>query len=156
MRITSSYPALRTRSLCALGAPASTLATNRVPTHTPEAPYLRLKRVCTFKSLNYMISQSEVTYERAAARPRPSAIPPAATTRMGSPVSGLLAVLQRSTTAGIKIEKAVSPVWPPPSPPCAQIMSTPDTVHEKLFTDMWIVKMHTLSESLGNMLNSWA
>ncbi len=27
-------------SLCILGAPASTLATNRVPTHTPDAPYL--------------------------------------------------------------------------------------------------------------------
>lgn len=56
-------------------------------------------------------------YDSAAARPRPSAMPPAATTKMGSPVKGLLWFLQRSTTAGMRMEKAVSPVWPPPSPP---------------------------------------
>lgn len=65
------------------------------------------------------------TYDSAAARPRPSAIPPAATTMTGSPVSGLLAFLHRSTQAGIRIENGVSPVCPPPSPPCAQMMSTP-------------------------------
>ncbi len=67
----------------------------------------------------------EAVYARAAAKPRPSATPPAATTMTGSPVRGLIASLQRSTTAGISIEKGVSPVWPPPSPPCAQMMSTP-------------------------------
>lgn len=64
-------------------------------------------------------------HDRAAASPRPSAMPPAATTRMGSPVSGLRLSLHRSTTAGMRMEKGVSPVWPPPSPPCAQMMSTP-------------------------------
>ncbi len=103
VRVISSYPALRTRSLWTFGAPASTLATNRVPTHTPAAPY-----------------------DSAAASPRPSAIPPAATTKTGWPVRGLLAPLQRSTTAGMRIEKGVSPVWPPPSPPCAHMMSTPE------------------------------
>lgn len=57
------------------------------------------------------------TDERAAARPRPSAMPPAATTMTGSPVRGPLAPLQRSTTTGMRMENAVSPVWPPPSPP---------------------------------------
>ncbi|KAG5716229.1 hypothetical protein E4T56_gene10821 [Termitomyces sp. T112] len=58
-------------------------------------------------------------------KPRPSAMPPAATTTMGSPVRGLVLPLQASTTAGIRIEKAVSPVCPPPSPPWAQMLSTP-------------------------------
>jgi hypothetical protein len=77
----SSYPALRTASLCAFGAPASTLATKRVPTchlqvngahppgrasltQTPTAPHMRF-----------------------AARPRPSYTAPAPTTRIGPPVS---------------------------------------------------------------------
>ena len=70
---------------------------------------------------------------RVAASPRPSAIPPAATTTMGSPVSGLFALLQRSTTAGMRMENGVSPVWPPPSPPCAQIISTPEE-HQTIST----------------------
>jgi hypothetical protein len=56
------------------------------------------------------LSESIETHDSAAANPRPSAIPPAATTTTGSPVSGLLACLHKSTVAGIKIEKAVSPV----------------------------------------------
>lgn len=43
----------------------------------------------------------------------------------GLPVRGDFLSLQISTHAGIKIEVAVDPVWPPPSPPWAQIMSTP-------------------------------
>lgn len=71
------------------------------------------------------VAYREIAYERATARPRPSEIPPAATTIMGWPVKGLFASLQRSTTAGMRIENGISPVWPPPSPPCAQIISTP-------------------------------
>ena len=33
--------------------------------------------------------------------------------------------LQRSTTCGMSTVVAMSPVWPPPSLPCAQMMSTP-------------------------------
>ena len=102
VRIVSWYPAVTTASLCVSGASPSTDATNRVPTHTADAP-----------------SAS------AAARPRPSEMPPAATTSTGPPVSGERRPRHRSATAGMRMLVATSPVWPPPSPPCAQITSTP-------------------------------
>lgn len=90
---------------------------------------------CTIPWSKNVINEESVrvgsTHESAAASPRPSAIPPAATTMTGSPVKGLLAFLQRSTVVGIRIENGVSPVWPPPSPPCAQMMSTPRSVLER-------------------------
>ena len=71
-------------------------------------------------------------YEREAARPLPSAMPPAATTITGCPVKGLFAFLHKSTQAGMRMENGVSPVCPPPSPPCAQMISTPGKVFVKL------------------------
>ena len=64
-------------------------------------------------------------HDKEAARPRPSATAPAATTITCSPVRGLFLPLTISTVAGMRMENGVSPVCPPPSPPCAQIMSTP-------------------------------
>ena len=73
---------------------ASSLATKRVPSETACAP-----------------STS------AAARPRPSAIPPDASTGTGAIAS---------TIAGTSTESAVVPItWPPASEPCAITASTP-------------------------------
>lgn len=44
---------------------------------------------------------------------------------IGFPVRGDLCPLTISTQAGMRIEVAMSPVCPPPSPPCAQMRSTP-------------------------------
>jgi hypothetical protein len=53
----------------------------------------------------------------AAAKPRPSAMPPAATTGIGATAS---------TTAGTSpIVPRVVPEWPPASRPCAMMMSAP-------------------------------
>src|SRR6266849_5812912 len=71
---------------------ASRVAMKRVPIQTPAAP-----------------SAS------AATNPRPSARPPAATTRRGATAS---------TTAGVSTTPPTRPVWPPPSWPCAMITST--------------------------------
>mmetsp|Transcript_91318 Transcript_91318/g.221741 ORF Transcript_91318/g.221741 Transcript_91318/m.221741 type:complete len:228 (-) Transcript_91318:381-1064(-) len=97
VRMVSWYPAATVPFLWRGGAPASSEATKRVPTQTAPAPML-----------------SDI------ARPRPSKTPPAATTRMGPPVSLEVLPRQRSTTFGIKMDVATSPVWPPPSPPCAR------------------------------------
>lgn len=102
MRTVSSYPADKSISLCFVGAPASSLATKRVPTHTPDAPYLSGVQ----RKNNAIL---EMTNDRDAARPRPSAIPPAATTMTGCPVSGLIAFLHKSTHAG-------------PSLPCSELL----------------------------------
>ena len=67
---------------------------NRVPTQTPSAPRAR-----------------------AAARPRPSKIPPAATTGTRSPTA--------STTWGTRGRVATLPVWPPASVPWATTRSQP-------------------------------
>ena len=67
---------------------------NRVPIHTPSAPRAR-----------------------AAARPRPSKMPPAATTGMWSPTA--------STIWGTSGMVATRPVWPPASVPWATTMSHP-------------------------------
>ncbi len=67
---------------------------NRVPTHTPSAP-----------------SAS------AAASPRPSTMPPAATTGTRSPTA--------STTWGTRANVATLPVWPPASVPWATTRSQP-------------------------------
>jgi hypothetical protein len=84
------------------GALLSTLTINRVPIHTPLAP-----------SIN------------AAATLRPSLIPPAATSVTGLPVMGDVYCLHASAHAGISTLVAMSPVWPPASPPCAMMMSAP-------------------------------
>lgn len=64
--------------LATSGAPDSLAVTNRVPTQTAPAPSMS-----------------------AAAIPRPSYMPPAATTCTGLPVSGEVYFLQISATAGI-------------------------------------------------------
>ena len=79
-------------------------------------PRSTVPKVCLSKA-EQLSQQRMKLYASAAAKPRPSAIPPAATTMTGSPVRGLLASLQRSTTLGIRMEKGMSPVCPPPSPP---------------------------------------
>ncbi len=73
---------------------ASGVAMNRVPIHTPSAPRAR-----------------------AAARPRPSKIPPAATTGMLSPTA--------STIWGTSGMVDTVPVWPPASLPWATTTSHP-------------------------------
>ena len=107
VRIVSWYPAVTTASLCVSGASPSTDATKRVPTHTAEAPRAS-----------------------AIASPRPSKMPPAPTMWIGPPCKGLRASisLTRSQTFGMRTEVGISPVWPPPSPPCAQMMSTPASI----------------------------
>mmetsp|Transcript_117789 Transcript_117789/g.337785 ORF Transcript_117789/g.337785 Transcript_117789/m.337785 type:complete len:247 (+) Transcript_117789:212-952(+) len=102
VRCVSWKPALRTASLWRLGAPASSQAMKRVPTQTALAP-----------------KASE------AARPRPSEMPPAATTSTCLPKSGDIFPLTMSTTAGTRIAVLTSPVCPPPSPPWAHKMSQP-------------------------------
>jgi hypothetical protein len=42
---------------------------------------------------------------------------PADTTMQGLPVSGDVYFEAISTTNGVRMEEAISPVWPPPSPP---------------------------------------
>ena len=69
------------------GAPASSAATKRVPTHTASAPIA-----------------SDM------ARPRLSKMPPAATTLTGPPVSGLVRPLTASRTLGMRMEVGVAPV----------------------------------------------
>ena len=71
----------------------SSVARKRVPSSTPSAPRAR-----------------------AAARPRPSATPPAASTGIGA------TALTTMGTSGIV---PMSPICPPPSVPCATMMSTP-------------------------------
>src|SRR3989442_1025382 len=66
---------------------------NRVPTSTPSAPSAK-----------------------AAARPRPSAMPPAAST--GTDATAL-------TTMGTSDIDAIQPTWPPASVPCATMTSAP-------------------------------
>src|SRR2546430_2300505 len=66
----------------------------RVPTHTPSAPRVS-----------------------AAARPRPSKMPPAATTGTRSPTA--------SAIWGTRGNVATCPVWPPASVPCATTRSQP-------------------------------
>ena len=66
----------------------------RVPIHTPSAPSAR-----------------------AAASPRPSTMPPAATTGTWSPTA--------SATWGTSAMVATRPVWPPASVPWATTMSQP-------------------------------
>src|SRR6478735_3334292 len=60
-------------------------------------------------------------YDRAAARPRPSKKPPAATTGMST----------ASRTVGSRSVVGTGPVWPPPSPPCTITASAP---HAATFT----------------------
>src|SRR6516162_315952 len=85
----SLKPASTTASLCIDEQPASTEATNLVPTHTPTAPCIRL-----------------------LAKLRPLHIPPAATTMAWPPVKGDLYFLATSTTAGMRMEFGMSPVCP--------------------------------------------
>src|SRR6478752_2567256 len=59
-------------------------------------------------------------YDSAAARPRPSKKPPAATTGMS-----LCAFLRASRTVGSSSVVGTGPVWPPPSPPCTITASAP-------------------------------
>ena len=106
VRTVSSYPAVRTASWWALDALASSARMNLVPTQIAWAPIIS-----------------------AAARELPRYIAPAATTITSWPVNGDFFPLHKSTTWGISIEVGTSPVWPPLSPPCAQIMSTPDARH---------------------------
>lgn len=106
VRMLSSKVEFLTASWWALGAPASSDRTNRVPIQTADAPSIR-----------------------AAASDCPLKRPPAATTWTWSPVMGLVFPLTISTTAGIKTVVGTSPVWPPPSPPWAQIMSAPTSRH---------------------------
>mmetsp|Transcript_96059 Transcript_96059/g.271919 ORF Transcript_96059/g.271919 Transcript_96059/m.271919 type:complete len:268 (+) Transcript_96059:175-978(+) len=101
VRMVSSLFALRTLSLCDLGAEDSSAQMKRVPTQTPAAPR-----------------------ESAAARPRPSKIPPAATQTTGTPKAEGLP-RQRSTTWGMRGIVPISPVCPPPSEPWAMMTSTP-------------------------------
>mmetsp|Transcript_56061 Transcript_56061/g.125171 ORF Transcript_56061/g.125171 Transcript_56061/m.125171 type:complete len:302 (+) Transcript_56061:410-1315(+) len=102
VRTVSWTPALSTASLCRAGASPSSEATKRVPTHTALAPS-----------------------ERAIASPLPSEMPPAPTTCIGPPCRGERRPLTMSATAGIRMLVGTSPVCPPPSPPCAQMRSTP-------------------------------
>ena len=101
VRTLSSCPAVRTASWCAFGAPASSHSTNLVPIHTAVAPYIN-----------------------AAATPCPLKIPPAAMTCTSFP-SGLFLPRHICTTVGTSTDVGTSPVWPPPSPPCAPIRSAP-------------------------------
>jgi hypothetical protein len=66
---------------------------------------------------------------RAAARLWPLKMPPAAMTWTGCPVIGLVLPLTSWTTVGMRMVVGTSPVWPPPSPPWAQMMSTPSSRH---------------------------
>jgi len=62
-----------------------------------------------------------------AARPRPSAMPPAASTGSGSTAS---------TTAGTRGSVATAPcTWPPASHPCATTVSTPASAARRASTD---------------------
>lgn len=89
-------------SLNTLGALLSFATMNLVPIQTPLAPNIS-----------------------AAATLLPSFIPPAATSVTGFPVRGDLYCLHTSAHAGMRTLVAMSPVWPPPSPPCAMMMSAP-------------------------------
>lgn len=126
VRTLSSKPAVRTASWCAWEAPASLDRTNRVPTQTAEAPSIR-----------------------ALARDCPLNIPPAAISCTGLPVNfeggasaKILATAGISTLVGISpcinvslaVEQSQSrgrilTVWPPPSPPWAQIKSASRSRH---------------------------
>ena len=89
-----SWPSLSRIACLKLGCSGdSPLARKRVPSSTPSAP-----------------SAS------AAARPRPSAMPPAARTGTGATAS---------TTIGTSAMLACQPTWPPPSVPCAMMTSAP-------------------------------
>jgi len=55
----------------------------------------------------------------AAARPRPSRKPPAATTGTLCPTA--------SSTWGSRMVVGTVPVWPPPSPPCTVTASAPSS-----------------------------
>ena len=94
VRTLSSKPDVRTASWCALGAPASSERTKRVPIQTALAPSIS-----------------------AAASDCPLNRPPAATTWTGSPVMGDFLPFTIAATVGIKTVVGTSPVWPPPSPP---------------------------------------
>lgn len=85
-----------------LGAADSRAVTKRVPTQTAWAPIIN-----------------------DAARPRPSKMPPAATSCTGLLVRGERYWRQTSAQAGMRTLVGISPVWPPASPPCAQIRSAP-------------------------------
>src|SRR5215475_4410145 len=89
-----SCPLLSTIACLKLGcSDDSRLARNLVPSSTPSAPSMI-----------------------AAASPRPSAIPPAASTGMGATAS---------TTIGTSVMVVCQPTCPPPSVPCAMITSAP-------------------------------
>mmetsp|Transcript_40304 Transcript_40304/g.106588 ORF Transcript_40304/g.106588 Transcript_40304/m.106588 type:complete len:238 (-) Transcript_40304:374-1087(-) len=101
VRSVSPLEAPRTFSLWALGAADSSAQMKRVPTQTPDAP-----------------SAS------AEARPRPSKIPPAATTTTGASKK-LSFPRAASATWGMSGNVPMSPVCPPPSLPWAMRMSAP-------------------------------
>ena len=82
-------------SFSSCGALASGVTMKREPIHAPSAPNAS-----------------------RAAMPRPLTMPPAPTTRVSVP-------LHKSTACGTRTSVLTVPVWPPPSPPCAQMMSTP-------------------------------
>ena len=100
----------RQAAACQLGwTSASRLAQKREPISTPSAPSIS-----------------------AAARPRPSAMPPAAS----SNVSGLRSA-SRSATSGTSVSVPRVAPWPPASLPCATMTSAPTSIASRAWPMVW-------------------